>query len=249
MGRREIEWLEGERFLIYRSSYDHPDIPDGISIIGETDGLQMHYFDTRGVHRVYEVTATDEGWDMAMDREAPASLFASPEERFSQRMSFTFENNDRTIAGKGKLSHDNVIWEDDLQITYRRAPEHQDMPSAFHQMMRDDRDHRLRVRHRRRVAVAGISRHLRIHRNGHGRRDTVGRARAELGCRAADLPRILGAADIRELASRRLVFNAVASAFHDMMRDDRERRSQSRRWAAIANVSTRPPSGIATSDF
>jgi len=120
-GRREIEWLEGERFLIYRSSYDHPDIPDGISIIGETDGLQMHYFDTRGVHRVYEVTATDEGWDMAMDREAPASSFASPEERFSQRMSFTFEDNDRTIAGKGKLSRDNVTWEDDLQITYRRA--------------------------------------------------------------------------------------------------------------------------------
>jgi len=41
----------------------------------------------------------------------------------------------------------------------------------------------------------------------------------------------------------------VASAFRDMMRDDRERRGQSRRWAAIANVSTRPPSGIATSDF
>ncbi len=27
-GSSEIEWLEGEHFLIYRSGYDHPDIPD-----------------------------------------------------------------------------------------------------------------------------------------------------------------------------------------------------------------------------
>jgi hypothetical protein len=39
-GSSEIEWLEGERFLIYRSSYDHPDIPDAISIIGDTAGLR-----------------------------------------------------------------------------------------------------------------------------------------------------------------------------------------------------------------
>jgi hypothetical protein len=37
-GSSEIDWLEGERFPIYRSSCDHPDIPDSISIIGDTDG-------------------------------------------------------------------------------------------------------------------------------------------------------------------------------------------------------------------
>jgi hypothetical protein len=120
-GASEVEWLPGERFLIYRTSYDHPDIPDGISIIGDTDGLHMHYFDTRGVHRIYDVKVTDEGWEMAMDQDSPAGSFASPDERFSQRMLFTFDDEDRTIRGKGKLSHDNVIWEDDLQITYRRA--------------------------------------------------------------------------------------------------------------------------------
>src|SRR5256885_12994816 len=117
----EIEWLDGERFLIYRSSYDHPDIPDAISIIGDTDGLQMHYFDTRGVHRIYDVKVTDEGWEMAMDRDSPASSFASPDERFSQRMSITFEDDNRTMTGKGRLSYDNVTWVDDLEITYSRA--------------------------------------------------------------------------------------------------------------------------------
>ncbi|TMC67718.1 MAG: hypothetical protein E6J18_15505 [Chloroflexi bacterium] len=120
-GSSEIDWLEGERFLIYRSSYDHPDIPDSISIIGDTDGLQMHYFDKRGVHRILDVTVTGEGWEMAMDRHSSAGSFASPDAPFSQRITYTFEDEDRTISGKGMLSYDNVNWDDDLQITYRRV--------------------------------------------------------------------------------------------------------------------------------
>src|SRR5438067_6396652 len=85
-GSSEIEWLEGEQFLIYRSSYDHPDIPDSISIIGDTDGLQMHYFDTRGVHRIFNVTVTSNGWEMMMDRHSSAGSFASTDGPCSQRI-------------------------------------------------------------------------------------------------------------------------------------------------------------------
>ena len=120
-GSSEIEWLEGEHFLIYRSGYDHPDIPDSISIIGDTEGLHMHYFDTRGVHRIFKVTATGDGWEMAMDRHSSASSFASPDAPFSQRMTYTFEDEDRTMSGKAMLSFDDVNWDDDLEITYRRV--------------------------------------------------------------------------------------------------------------------------------
>lgn len=120
-GSSEVGWLDGERFLIYRSGYDHPDIPNATSIIGDTDGLQMHYFDSRGVFRIYGVTVTDDGWEMAMSRDASAVSFASADAPFSQRMTFTFEDEDRTISGRGELSHDDVNWEDDLQITYRRT--------------------------------------------------------------------------------------------------------------------------------
>ena len=119
-GSSEIEWLEGERFLIYRSSYDHPDIPDSISIIGDTDGLRMHYFDTRGVHRIFKLTVTGEGWEMTMDRHSSAGSFASPDAPFSQRITYTFEDEDRTMSGKAMLSYDNVKWDDDLEITCRR---------------------------------------------------------------------------------------------------------------------------------
>ena len=50
-GTAEVQWLEGERFLVFRSH------TDSISIIGDTDGLPRHYFDSRGVHRIYEFRA------------------------------------------------------------------------------------------------------------------------------------------------------------------------------------------------
>src|ERR1700759_1552352 len=61
-----FEWLAGRQFVVQRSHFDHPDIPDAIAIIGVTgepgasdpgtDGqLSMHYFDRRGLYRVYAV--------------------------------------------------------------------------------------------------------------------------------------------------------------------------------------------------
>jgi hypothetical protein len=48
-GRSTFEWLDGRRFLIWRSHYDHPEIPDAIAIIGLIDGEpSMRYFDSRG---------------------------------------------------------------------------------------------------------------------------------------------------------------------------------------------------------
>src|SRR5437868_3148112 len=119
-GSSETAWPEGEQFLIYRSSYDHPDIPDSISIIGDTEGLHMHYFDTRGVHRIFKVTVTGDRWEIVMDRHSSAGSFASPDAPFSQRVTYTFEDEDRTMAGKAMLSYDNVKWDDDLEITCRR---------------------------------------------------------------------------------------------------------------------------------
>ena len=64
-GRTSFEWLEGEKFLILRSWNDHPQFPDSISIIGETDeeeGLTMHYFDSRGSFRVARASMEDGVW-------------------------------------------------------------------------------------------------------------------------------------------------------------------------------------------
>jgi hypothetical protein len=108
-GHSEIEWLEGERFLIIRARLDHQDFPDSISIVGDTDGLQMHYFDSRGVHRIYPTSISDDEWKMW--RDSPG---------FSQRITHTFEDDGNRIEGVSQLSTDGTTWEDDLKITYRR---------------------------------------------------------------------------------------------------------------------------------
>lgn len=127
-GTSVIEWLAGERFLIVRDHAEHPDFPDAISIIGvmgrdrvegaadrDPDtrgeaGLEMHTFDSRGVSRVYEASIDDRAWRFA--RNAPG---------FSQRFVGTFADGGATIDGVSQLCRDDVHWEDDLRITYRRT--------------------------------------------------------------------------------------------------------------------------------
>jgi hypothetical protein len=126
-GTAVVEWLEGERFLIHRARNDHPDFPDSISIIGATERdrvdnepdndpavaggspMSMHYFDSRGVFRVYDVSIDDEAWRFR--RDAPG---------FSQRFVGTFTDGGDTFAGRWQLCLDDIDWDDDLQITYRR---------------------------------------------------------------------------------------------------------------------------------
>jgi hypothetical protein len=126
-GTTIIEWLEGDRFLIHRARTDHPDFPDAISIIGITEhdrvdnepkkdppaagdpGLSMYYFDSRGVFRIYQMTIDDEAWRLW--RDAPG---------FSQRFIATFADGGDTVTGRWQLCSDDIHWDDDLQISYRR---------------------------------------------------------------------------------------------------------------------------------
>ena len=112
-GTSSFEWLDGRRFVIWRSHYDHPEIPDGTTIIGATDGqLSMHYFDQRGVYRVYAVNLDQATWQFWRDATSPD---------FSQRFSGTFSDDGNTITGRGQLSRDGKTWEGDLDLTYHRV--------------------------------------------------------------------------------------------------------------------------------
>jgi hypothetical protein len=70
----------------------------------------MHYFDPRGVHRVFAVDITDDKWRFWNDTPG-----------FSQRFTGTLSNDGNAITGQGELSTDGgATWEPDLAITYRR---------------------------------------------------------------------------------------------------------------------------------
>lgn len=111
-GRTTFEWLQGKRFLIWRSTSPPGTIPRAISIIGggETPGTwPMHYFDERGVMRVYQVSMESSVWRMWRDHPG-----------FSQRLTGTFEDAGSTIRVSTELQQDGP-WKPDLQATYRRA--------------------------------------------------------------------------------------------------------------------------------
>ena len=110
-GTADFEWLEGGQFLIGRSRNEHPDFPDSLLVVGaDDDGLVMHYYDSRGVERVYRTSLRDGVWRLWRD---------DPE--FAQRFAGTFEDGGSTIAGLWEVAEHGGTWVDDLAITYHRA--------------------------------------------------------------------------------------------------------------------------------
>lgn len=110
-GEMTFEWLDGHRLLIQRSHYDHPDIPDAIAVFGViNDQLAMHYYDSRGVHRIFTLNFVDRVLRYAL---------TAPE--FSQRLTLTVSGDGNTITGQAEMSRDGAGWQDDLAITYQRV--------------------------------------------------------------------------------------------------------------------------------
>lgn len=110
-GKATFEWLEDQGFLIQRSHYDHEEIPDAIAVTELIDGKPpLHYFDPRGVHRVFAVDTGADTWRLW--NHVPG---------FSQRFTRTFSDDGNAINGHAQLSTDDgAAWEHDLAITYRR---------------------------------------------------------------------------------------------------------------------------------
>jgi Pyridoxamine 5'-phosphate oxidase len=110
-GQATFEWLAGRQFVVQRSHYDHPDIPDAIAVIGVTDGqLSMRYFDHRGVYREYAVSLEPGQWRFWRD-----------DPGFRQRFTGTISEDGDTITGHGEMCRDGSTWEPDLALTYHRA--------------------------------------------------------------------------------------------------------------------------------
>jgi hypothetical protein len=116
-GRVVFEWMPGGRFLVERWEVSLPEAPDGIAIIGPDPsgrGYVQHYFDSRGVARVYEMGFRNGLWTLTRTTEDFSPL------DFSQRFSGRFGGDGTTIEGTWEISHDGKTWEKDFDLTYRR---------------------------------------------------------------------------------------------------------------------------------
>ena len=111
-------WELGGRFLVERSTVSHPDAPDGLTIVApnpDGDGYTQHYFDSRGVARIYAMTFDGQVWTLT--REAPDF---TPLE-FSQRFTGTFSADGNAIDGQWEIREQGSTWRLDFGLVYSRV--------------------------------------------------------------------------------------------------------------------------------
>jgi hypothetical protein len=120
--RVHFEWMPGNRFLLQRweiPALDPREMPaSGIAVIGadpESPGnFLQHYFDSRGVARVYKMSFREGVWKLWRD-----SPDFSPLD-FSQRYTGTLSDDGQTISGAWEICHDGTTWEHDFDLTYTK---------------------------------------------------------------------------------------------------------------------------------
>jgi hypothetical protein len=117
--RSTFEWALDRQFLIQRIHVPVPEAPDGLTIVStdpETGAYTQHYYDSRGVVRLYAMTLAGGVWTLT--RESPD--FTSLE--FRQRFTGTFSADGNAIDGAWESAPaDGGEWEHDFALTYRRA--------------------------------------------------------------------------------------------------------------------------------
>ena len=116
--RTSFEWMPGELLLLQRWEIPVPEAPDGLAVYGWDElrgSLLQHYFDTRGVVRVYEMALEGGSWTLARTKEDFSPL------NFSQRFMGIFIEDGKTIEGTWEIAHDHSTYEKDFDVVYRKA--------------------------------------------------------------------------------------------------------------------------------
>ena len=117
--RAVFEWALDGRFLVQRVEISIPEAPNSIALMGADpggDAFTQHYYDSRGVIRLYAMTFEDGVWTLQRDSPDFSEL------GFWQRYSGTFSADGDAIEGAWEMSHDEgATWEHDFDLVYRRV--------------------------------------------------------------------------------------------------------------------------------
>ena len=111
-GEMSVEWLDGGGYLVQRSSMEDTRFPRGISVIGPDrsgEKIVQHYFDSRGVARIYEISLENGVFRLWRD-----------DEDFAQRFTGRFTDDGSAIEGAYERAEPDGTWVHDFDVTYRR---------------------------------------------------------------------------------------------------------------------------------
>jgi len=114
-----FEWALDEHYLVQRSVSPQPEFPDSIAIVAydvDADRYVQHYFDSRGVVRIYRMELRDRLWTLLRTEPDFSPL------NFWQRFEGSFSTDGTTIEGQWETSNDGgAHWELDFGLTYTRV--------------------------------------------------------------------------------------------------------------------------------
>jgi hypothetical protein len=117
-GKATFEWTLDDQFLRFHLEIPVEGAPEGLSIIAldhDGEAFTMHYFDSRGVVRLYEMRIDDGAWTLTRNS---ADFTPLP---FHQRYTGSFSDDGRRIDGRWETSDDGVEWKLDFELNYIRA--------------------------------------------------------------------------------------------------------------------------------
>jgi len=115
--RARFEWALGGRFLLQHSEVDLPEAPDALSVIAaepDGEGYLQHYFDSRGVVRLYRMTFDGRVWTLLRETADFSPL------DFAQRYTGTLSEDGAAIAGRWEVKQHGQDWGTDFELSYVR---------------------------------------------------------------------------------------------------------------------------------
>ena len=115
-----FEWELGGQYLVQRTQIaSPPEAPDSLmfyDVDRDGDGYDyvQHYFDSRGVTRIYSMRLEGGVWTLTRESADFSEL------SFRQRWCGRFSEDGSEIVGRWEIAHDGKPWETDFDLTYRR---------------------------------------------------------------------------------------------------------------------------------
>ena len=117
-GRTTFEWALDRRFLLQRADAEAQGAPSGLTVIAPAPapegGFLQHYFDSRGVVRLYRMTLDDTTWTLRREVADFSPL------SFGQRFVGTFQDGGRVIDARWEKDEGSG-YELDFHLRYERA--------------------------------------------------------------------------------------------------------------------------------
>ncbi|WP_280771845.1 hypothetical protein [Salipaludibacillus daqingensis] len=116
-GQTIFDWIEKEKFMVQRTIMKQPEFPSS-TIIYDYDSITgsylQHYFDSRGINRLYNMSLENSVWKLWRDTSDFSQL------DFCQRFVRNINESRDTIHSSWQNSGDGLKWEHDFKLIFRK---------------------------------------------------------------------------------------------------------------------------------